>query len=618
MLPDTVYKRLGTIGNLTRQGKRINGLSRLMQSRILWEKAYAEMASNKGALTRGVTNNTLDGFSFERVENLIARISAGDYRFTPVRRVYIPKANGKKRPLGVPTADDKLVQGVVKLLLEVVYEPVFSVHSHGFRRGRSCHTALDKIKNGWTGVKWFVDVDVVGFFDNIDHRILLNLLKKRIDDKRFIKVVEGMLKAGYMEEWKFHATMSGTPQGGIVSPILANIYLHELDEFLEQEKARFDKGRMRAFTRRYRTLATAIRLNRQKADVLYAEGRTVEADRLKQKVAKLEAERRSTPSKDGFDPNYRRLLFCRYADDFLIGVIGSKADARDIMQRVTDFLRDELRLEASAEKSGISKATTGTLFLGYGVKTATANRLRKTRIGGRVVLMRSPGDRVRLLVPQNRIVRFNREKGYGDLGRLRAVHRAYLIDSSAPEIVLAYNAEMRGFANYYRLAYFVKHSLNKLYFLWRTSLLRTLASKYRSSVNKVVHQLRSGTDLAVSVKMGGKERGASVFKMKEIDQLPKLGQAVDIRPVVQFTKARSDVLDRLRANACEYCGRQDQPCEVHHVRRMRDMKGSELWQQVAAARRRKRVVLCRPCHRALHAGKLTRQTVIDTQDWRAG
>lgn len=618
MLPDTVYKRLGTIGNLTRQGKRINGLSRLMQSRILWEKAYAEMASNKGALTRGVTNNTLDGFSFERVENLIARISAGDYRFTPVRRVYIPKANGKKRPLGVPTADDKLVQGVVKLLLEVVYEPVFSVHSHGFRRGRSCHTALDKIKNGWTGVKWFVDVDVVGFFDNIDHRILLNLLKKRIDDKRFIKVVEGMLKAGYMEEWKFHATMSGTPQGGIVSPILANIYLHELDEFLEQEKARFDKGRMRAFTRRYRTLATAIRLNRQKADVLYAEGRTVEADRLKQKVAKLEAERRSTPSKDGFDPNYRRLLFCRYADDFLIGVIGSKADARDIMQRVTDFLRDELRLEASAEKSGISKATTGTLFLGYGVKTATANRLRKTRIGGRVVLMRSPGDRVRLLVPQNRIVRFNREKGYGDLGRLRAVHRAYLIDSSALEIVLAYNAEMRGFANYYRLAYFVKHSLNKLYFLWRTSLLRTLASKYRSSVNKVVHQLRSGTDLAVSVKMGGKERGASVFQMKEIDQLPKLGQAVDIRPVVQFTKARSDVLDRLRANACEYCGRQDQPCEVHHVRRMRDMKGSELWQQVAAARRRKRVVLCRPCHRALHAGKLTRQTVIDTQDWRAG
>lgn len=148
--------------------------------------------------------------------------------------------------------------------------------------------------------------------------------------------------------------------------------------------------------------------------------------------------------------------------------------------------------------------------------------------------------------------------------------------------------------------------------------MRTLASKYRSSVNKVVHQLRSGTDLAVSVKMGGKERGASVFKMKEIDQLPKLGQAVDIRPVVQFTKARSDVLDRLRANACEYCGRQDQPCEVHHVRRMRDMKGSELWQQVAAARRRKRVVLCRPCHRALHAGKLTRQTVIDTQDWRAG
>lgn len=618
MLPETVSKRLETIGNLSRQGKRINGLTRLMESPILWEKAYSEIASNKGALTRGVTKNTLDGFSIERMANLAERVRSGNHRFTPVRRVYIPKANGKKRPLGVPTADDKLVQGVVKLLLELMYEPLFSPHSHGFRRNFSCHTALEKIKNNWTGVKWFVDVDVVGFFDNIDHDILIRLLEKRIDDKRFINLVRGMLKAGYMEDWKFHSTMSGTPQGGIVSPILANIYLHELDLFMEEMKARYDRGKMRAFTRRYRTLGAAIRLNRQKADRMFAQGNITEGEQLKQKVARLAAERRSMPAKDGFDPNYRRLLFCRYADDFLIGIIGPKAEAREIMQEVVDYLRRHLHLEASPEKSKITKATRGTIFLGYGIKTATANRLRKTRIGGRLVLMRSPGDRIRLLVPSERTIRFNREKGYGDLCRLKAVHRSYLIDSSALEIVMAYNAEMRGFANYYRLAYFAKNDLRKLYFLWRTSLLRTLASKFRSSVSKVVRQFRAGRELAVSVKIRDKERGATVFTLKEIDQLPKLGRSVDIKPVVQFTKARSDVLDRLKAQVCEYCGAQGRPCEVHHVRRLVDMKGTELWQQVAAARRRKRVVLCRPCHRALHAGKLTRKQVTDTQDRRAG
>jgi len=218
MLPDTVQRRLDSIRDLSRQGKRVNGLFRLMACPLLWEQAYAEIAPNKGALTRGATGNTLDGFSIERMQALIGRVMAGGYRFTPVRRVHIPKPNGKTRPLGIPTADDKLVQGVVKLLLELIYEPVFSRHSHGFRRGRSCQTALSTIQDTWTGVKWLVDVDVVGFFDNIDHGILLGLLRKRIDDERFIALVNGMLRAGYMEDWTFHATFSGTPQGGVANP----------------------------------------------------------------------------------------------------------------------------------------------------------------------------------------------------------------------------------------------------------------------------------------------------------------------------------------------------------------------------------------------------------------
>jgi RNA-directed DNA polymerase len=316
MLPKSIRRRLDSIRNLSRQGKRINGLLRLMLSPLLWEQAYAEIAPNRGALTRGVTENTLDGFSLERVQSLISRISAGTYRFTPVRRVYIPKPEGKKlRPLGVPTADDKLVQGVAKLLLEAIYEPVFSHHSHGFRRNRSCHTALSVIQDTWNGVKWLVDVDVVGFFDNIDHSILLNLLRKRIDDERFIRLIARMLKAGYMEDWTFHATFSGTPQGGVVSPILANVYLHELDEFLAEMKARFDRGNQRRVYIPYQNLSNEIVNHRHLIDQLLAQGRTAEAEAEKEKVRELQAKRSTMPAKNWFDSKFRRLLFCRYADD---------------------------------------------------------------------------------------------------------------------------------------------------------------------------------------------------------------------------------------------------------------------------------------------------------------
>lgn len=266
MLPETVRRRLNSIPDLSRQGKRINGLFRLLESPDLWGRAYEEIAPNKGALTKGATANTLDGFSLERVAAIIARLRDSTYRFTPVRRVYIPKANGKMRPLGIPTADDKLVQSAAKLLLELVYEPTFSDRSHGFRRGRSCHTALAEIKNVWTGVKWLIDVDVVGFFDHIDHDILLELLARKIDDKRFLGLIRRMLDAGYMEDWAYRPTYSGTPQGGVISPILANIYLHELDQFMAELKADFDRGKYRQVNPAYRAIQNKLRHRRKLVD----------------------------------------------------------------------------------------------------------------------------------------------------------------------------------------------------------------------------------------------------------------------------------------------------------------------------------------------------------------
>jgi group II intron reverse transcriptase/maturase len=507
-------------------------------------------------------------------------------------------------------ASDKLVQGVAKIILERIYEPVFSPRSHGFRKNHSCHTALKEIKDVWAGVKWLVDIDVVSFFDNIDHSILLDLLRKKIADERFIRLIEGMLKAGYLENWTFHTTHSGTPQGGVVSPILANIYLHELDQFLTTMKAGFDKGKTRAYNPEYTRLSSKIRNRRRKLTEMLEDGDDVAGNAILTELRTFETKRSTIPSMNMLDPNYRRLLFCRYADDFLIGVTGSKADAKEVMDLVKDFLHTNLRLAASSEKSKLSKASDGTLFLGYTVKTYSGNRVQRIKAQQWVVRKRDASDRIQLRVPHDRIVKFNQRQGYGDLGRLHALHRPYMMNSSLLEITMAYNAELRGFANYYRLAHLMPTDLNKLRLLWVTSLLKTLANKLRLSVNAVAHRLKTPDGLAVRYQVNEIERLCPIFKIKDINRLPDRNQSIDNQGQSFLTFSRTDIMDRLNAKQCEYCGTTDQPCEVHHVRHLKDMKNSPFWKHLTAARTRKRIVLCLSCHHSLHAGKLKIPAVL--------
>jgi Type II intron maturase len=396
--------------------------------------------------------------------------------------------------------------------------------------------------------------------------------------------------------------------------------LHELDKFLAEMKARFDRGKQRRVYIPYQNLSSEIVNHRHLIDQLIAQGRTAEAEVEKEKVRELQAKRSTMPAKNWFDAKFRRLLFCRYADDFLIGVIGSKADAQEVMRDIATFLRDQLKLETSAEKSKVSKASDGAVFLGHCICTVKLGRVLRVRFQSRYTHTRGYTSLIRLFIPHDRLVRFNRRRGYGDLSRLKAIHRRHLIDSSVLEIVLAYNAEMRGLANYYRLANCAKHSLRKLHLLWQTSLLKTLSFKLRRSVSQVAHHLKIGGRLTVRVKAEGrKERLVEVFALKDLDKLPELGAAVDRLPNTMWTAGRSDVLARLHARQCEYCGATGVPCEVHHAHKLKDVKDAPLWQQVAVARRRKRTVLCRSCHDVLHGGTLTiRKLATEMRAQRAG
>ena len=270
----------------------------------LFLRAYGKIYRNAGAMTKGDTAETVDGMSLQKINTIIGLLRTERYKWTPVRRSYIEKrdGSGKKRPLGLPTWSDKLVQEAVRTLLEPYYEQRFSAHSHGFRPDRSCHSALRAIVKTWKGTVWFIEGDIKGCFDNIDHSILLDIIRRDIHDGRLLNLLDGLLRAGYMEDWRYYDTPSGAPQGGILSPLLSNIYLNELDEFVENTLVpAYTKGKRHKDNPAYVRVCRLIRSARERNDL--------------EEVKRLRRARRELTSVEPCDPGYRRLRYLRYADD---------------------------------------------------------------------------------------------------------------------------------------------------------------------------------------------------------------------------------------------------------------------------------------------------------------
>jgi len=617
MLPATTIRRLDALGELSKQGKRINGLFRLMDNQVLWMQAYAKIHKNKGAMTKGVDGSTLDGFSDERVHNIIGLLKQGRYRFQPARRVYIPKANGKKRPLGIPSGDDKLVQEVVRNILERIYEPVFRNSSHGFRPRRSCHTALQRIREQWTSMKWIVDMDIKGCFDNIDHDILMRILEKRIDDKRFLKLIRSMLKAGYLEGWSYHATYSGTPQGGVVSPILANIYLHELDLFIDGLWAEFNTGKKRRDNPAYSRISWKIQRLLKKYDQLKATGAPEELEEIKKQIKECGSKRRPLPAGDPMDANYRRLTYCRYADDFVIGVIGSKAEAVQVMEKVKTFLQTELHFQISAEKSGIRHAREKTRFLGYDIAVYTGNKVVRTVRSNRHTTVKSVSERMQLNIPKEKLSGFCQRKGYGNYEALFPVNRKDLLRSSDADVVRTYNAEIRGFVNYYGLANMAKSRLARLYYLWWGSLIKTLARKHKTSVAKMAKKLKTASGgYRLTVRQGNKSYPLEFFRLKDFEPgLLRYREVDEQSNARQTASIQSELVSRLMERRCEYCGREKGYFEVHQVRNLKVVQnGDERWKQLMWRKQRKTLLLCIECHDRLHRGVLPEWNITQLKE----
>ena len=596
---DKLNKQLERVEKVGQKGETIKDLFRILRLPELWQLAYANIYSNKGAMTKGVDDDSLDGMSHERIAKLIESVMSQAYRPKPVRRAYIPKKDGSKRPLGVPTGDDKLVQACIKILLEHYYEGIFSDNSHGFRPNKSCHTSLEEISYVWKGMKWFIEFDIKGCFDNIDHKILMDLLKKRINDKRFLSLIWRFLKAGYMEDWKYNQTYSGTPQGGIVSPILSNIYLHELDDFVEKCIWDFEVGKTRPANPDYASISQKIQYRQQK---LRKYGRN---EQVIKEIKELQEQRSGLSSVIENTDKYKRLRYCRYADDFLCGVSGSFTDAKEIMNSITTFLRNDLRFELSEEKSGIKRATRNIEFLGYRITIRQSTKVVKAKRGNRRHRQRTLEGHVLLAIPEHKIVNFAKEHDYGVYLTKKARHRPYLIRSSEVEIVTMYNSEMRGFANYYILANNVKYELNKLEYLALRSLIKTLANRKKTKMSTIFGRLKQGNEWILKYKVNDIWKELKIFRLKHLNKRPN---RIDKLPLTEYLyKGGTELIQRMNANLCEYCGNTSRPMEVHHVRKLKDLQSKkhlENWEREMIARSRKTLVLCDKCHQLLHQGKL--------------
>ena len=610
MRTETTIKAMNSIAKVSMSGRRVNGLFRLATNpEVLWKQAYANIYSNKGAITKGVDRNTLDGFSEERVNHLIGLLARREYCPKPVRRTYIPKKNGKLRPLGIPTGDDKLVQEVVRILLEQIYEPIFSENSHGFRPGKSCHSALRQVKNVWNGTKWIIEFDIKGFFDNINHNKMIEFLEKKIDDKRIIHIIRQMLKDGYAQDWKYNATWSGTPQGGVISPILANIYLHELDTFMEDMICQFNKGERRKDNPDYKKLCRQmIIINRELRELRqkFKEGKPLNDARkeILRERREIQKKMRVINSRLHVDSKYRRLRYVRYADDFIIGVIGTRKEAESVMLQVKEYINNVLLLEVSEEKTCIADANDGVRFLGYDIKTYTSTKTTKIVWGKGTCNRRTISEKMQLHIPSEKMFQYASKNGYGDMAIFRPKSRPALLRRSDVEILMTYNAEMRGLANYYSLAQGYKTALQRVIGLAQWSFFATLSHKHKSSIGKVARKMKlsaqSGYELKVNIN--GIPKSYRLFRLKDHEP-PKIHNSNVDTPwdTTRFTMTRSELVQRLNANTCEYCGKTGGYMEVHHIKALKDVQGKkQLWQQMMCAMRRKTMVLCVDCHNELH------------------
>jgi group II intron reverse transcriptase/maturase len=586
----------------------------------LWKAAYIKLAKSQGSNTPSFDMKTIDGTTIEKLKRTRDKIMSGEYKTGITKRVYIPKTNGKTRPLGIPAFEDRLVQEVLRTILQVIYEPIFSNHSHGFRPGRGCHTALRQIRSGSPGFTWAIEGDIQSFFPNIDHNIMVKLLNKKIKDPKFVSLIHAMLKGKVMEEGKAEEiNVMGSPPGGIVSPILSNIILHELDRYMENYIKEFNKGKNR-------------RANPEYMKAYYKYG--------------VRAARKIGQS-DPMDQNFRRMHYVRYADDFVITIIGTKQEAIEIKQNVAEFLKT-LNLTLSEEKTLITNPKERPIsFLGYLIQK-TAAKLNSYSInyaGKKRRVLRMTSGSIYLKVDSDKVRKGLAAKGYCKPNGSPIPNFKYMPNTQYATIIQM-NYILRGLAGYYKLANNVRQMVIKWNYIMKFSAAMMFAAKYRTNSVAKIFAI-AGKDLSRPIKkesLKSKNQIIGQTEEKIHEYLQSIGipkrkankmnnvgilyskyteiPKPDIKPLVK--KSTSSYLGtvtdsskskdshplralnwfisrtvRISEARCTIC-QTDQNVEMHHIRGLKYLKGTSVHNTMMKSLNRTQIPLCKTHHRMAH------------------
>jgi retron-type reverse transcriptase len=576
---------------------RFPRLYRVLCTEAWLTAAWQRIRANKGSKTAGVDGQTKDDVDAALIARLAAKLRQEAYVPTPVRRVYIPKAKGKRRPLGISTIQDRIVQSALKMLLEPIFEPDFRPCSHGFRPGRSCMTALQEVARRFPRTTWSVEGDITSCYDAIPHGRLLSLIRRRVDDEKLLRLLYTFLRAGYLEQWHFHGTYSGVPQGNIVSPLLANCYLHELDRFMEEglganckeskaeRKTRWCKDRLRLDSQAAR-VRLLLQGKRGRGNKLLAAPLPAPEDqkRLREELRVLDRQRKQLPV---LLPR-RKVGYIRYGDDYLVLLQRhSKAEAEEIKGKIRAYLASHLHLEQSAEKTHITHPTNPVRFLGYELRSEGGRR-----------------KRLRLDIPKDAQATL--------LAKVGKLCRIYQIAEA--DLMLKVNAAVRGWMNYYRYGSLPQGVFNRVLHqvFWQVS--HYLARKHHTSIAQIMRRH------AVTIHRNGRRRKTlrvwsagkpfilglfppqteSIYRVAmghaEIDVVPRtVHEWAGGRSIEQRQQALEAVNYR-----CQGCGTPD-ALVVHHVGGLRGYHGRK--NLVAAGEAKPKVVLCAECHLRLgHQG----------------
>lgn len=576
-------------------GYRFERLYRNLFNEQMFYVAYQRIYAKQGNMTPGTDGKTIDQMNIQRIGSLIASLKNETYQPNPAKRVYIPKKNGKKRPLGIPSFEDKLVQEVVRMMLEAIYEGYFEYTSHGFRPFKSCHTALSSIQKRFVGAKWFIEGDIKGFFDNIDHCVLIGILEERINDVRFIRLIRKFLKAGYVEHWQFNHTYSGTPQGGIISPILANIYLDKFDKFMDEYAKRFDKGNKRRVNPAYNRICNKRNSLKRK---LNTETDVKKREILISQIRNMRTEMQQIPYGNDMDEQYKRLKYVRYADDFLIGVIGSKSDCEVIKADLTKYMQEQLKLELSEEKTLITNAQDKAKFLGYEIYVQRSESKVKNSLG-RTNRMFNGNVRLHVSteIARNKLLAMNAMviKQINGKEIWWAESRGFLTSLKEEDIIAQYNLEIRGFYNYYSIANNISAVGGTFGGIMKRSCIKTLAHKHNSTMRKEWKRYREGQDFVVRyMDNKGQEKCRVLynegFRRKQVNDYAEC----DHMPNTCFLPQAS-LVKRLKNGVCELCGNKA-PLMMHHVRTLSKLKADTEWNKLMLKKGRKTLAVCEKCN----------------------